>query len=354
MNAKKVNEQSECLHLVFIDQVFLSKDCFGGVKGHGSIDEDYLVPLPDCPVCLEKLNGSLTGLTSPLVNFLISTEDPRKERWGFQRLECLSCQAQLEFGLESTRENEANQPSTVKCNGLNCKERADLWVCLNCGDIGCSRYKAGHAVSHYCSTGHAYTLELKSSRIWDYERDGYVHRLLRGSGKEASEVLILPEETAEQELTQAGALSSRLNEKYLAERAEALVLQYNCLMSQQIEEMRKKHEEQLQRTKLEFEKSEEFATLKKTEEQVEAEFTRVFEEEEAIEKELKELLKKNKIMSEKKKQTEARIEEIRSLTSLLLSGDNQEEEKGVDSEIMKLKGEIEKQKQLNESLMRKL
>lgn len=40
------------------------------------------------------------------------------------------------------------------------------------------RYAAGHAVSHYQQTGHCYSMEVETQRVWDYLNDGYVHRLI--------------------------------------------------------------------------------------------------------------------------------------------------------------------------------
>lgn len=67
-------------------------------------------------------------------------------------------------------------PDRPECAG--CGTESNLWICLICGFIGCGRYAAGHAVSHYQQTGHCYSMEVETQRVWDYLNDGYVHRLI--------------------------------------------------------------------------------------------------------------------------------------------------------------------------------
>ena len=55
----------------------------------------------------------------------------------------------------------------------------NLWICLICGFVGCGRYVEGHAYGHFKETSHTYSMELGSSRVWDYAGDNYVHRLVQ-------------------------------------------------------------------------------------------------------------------------------------------------------------------------------
>ena len=57
-----------------------------------------------------------------------------------------------------------------------CKMKETLWVCLICGVIGCGRYSQGHAREHFWETGHPYSLELVTQRIWDYDTGEYAQR----------------------------------------------------------------------------------------------------------------------------------------------------------------------------------
>ena len=42
---------------------------------------------------------------------------------------------------------------------------------LICADVGCGRFEGKHALAHYHASGHAYSLELATGRIWDYAGD---------------------------------------------------------------------------------------------------------------------------------------------------------------------------------------
>ena len=51
-----------------------------------------------------------------------------------------------------------------------------LWVCMTCGFLGCGRYSNKHAADHFVETGHPFSLELATLRIWDYVTGGFVQR----------------------------------------------------------------------------------------------------------------------------------------------------------------------------------
>lgn len=59
---------------------------------------------------------------------------------------------------------------------FQCKMQETLWVCLTCGIVGCGRYSGAHADKHYRESGHEFSLELATNRIWDYAADGYAQR----------------------------------------------------------------------------------------------------------------------------------------------------------------------------------
>ncbi|GAB5353982.1 hypothetical protein AAMO2058_000080600 [Amorphochlora amoebiformis] len=92
---------------------------------------------------------------------------------GKLRLNCTECER--ESDLKPRQEGGEHRPggeSTIA-------RREPPWICLVCGHIGCGRFQQSHAVRHFETTGHRFSLFLKSEAIWDYEGDGYVHRLLR-------------------------------------------------------------------------------------------------------------------------------------------------------------------------------
>lgn len=65
----------------------------------------------------------------------------------------------------------------VKCNV--CATHNNLWLCLICGATGCDRYNLGHAVEHFRTTYHRYSIDMTHERIWDYKDDKWVHRVLK-------------------------------------------------------------------------------------------------------------------------------------------------------------------------------
>lgn len=66
------------------------------------------------------------------------------------------------------------------CSACDCPD--DLWICLICGNVGCGRYKGGHAKEHWKETMHSFSLELETQHVWDYAGDMWVHRLIRDKG----------------------------------------------------------------------------------------------------------------------------------------------------------------------------
>jgi len=122
--------------------------------------------LPACPVCLERLDDHITGggtLTTVCGHVFHSS---CMQRWA--GASCPVC-----------RHCTSGSASSTRCAA--CGSRADLWICLLCGHVGCGRYRAGHAAGHFHETCHTYALELESQRVWDYAADGYVHRLIQSS-----------------------------------------------------------------------------------------------------------------------------------------------------------------------------
>lgn len=71
-------------------------------------------------------------------------------------------------------------------------DRSDnLWICLICAHVGCGRYQKGHARTHFEETGHVYSLELVTQRVWDYKGDGYDFNLLYHLSNAAVVVIVV-------------------------------------------------------------------------------------------------------------------------------------------------------------------
>lgn len=115
--------------------------------------------LPSCPVCIKRLDKSISGLNTIKCRDLFhpccreNCQDISKD--------CLVC------GIIN------DSSSSVNCS--DCSSTENLWICLICSNLGCGRYKSGHAHNHFARTGHAFALKLDSHHIWDYTTDKYVH-----------------------------------------------------------------------------------------------------------------------------------------------------------------------------------
>ncbi|KAI9193742.1 BRCA1-associated protein 2-domain-containing protein [Polychytrium aggregatum] len=126
----------------------------------------HLVELPNCPVCLERMDASATGLLTIVCHHTFHAQCLAK--WGDST--CPVCRySQNAAKFEADTLNEC----------ADCGSTESLWICLICGNIGCGRYQSGHAQRHFELTNHLYSLELETQRVWDYAGDGYVHRLIQ-------------------------------------------------------------------------------------------------------------------------------------------------------------------------------
>lgn len=114
--------------------------------------------IPTCPVCLEKIDSTATGIMIVICNHKFHCKC--LSRWGDGR--CPVCR----FSLGKSKSMQKSSCSV-------CGSTSNIWVCLICGNVGCGRYERGHANNHYCETGHNFALELESHRVWDYLGDKY-------------------------------------------------------------------------------------------------------------------------------------------------------------------------------------
>eukprot|EP00834_Sanchytrium_tribonematis_P006475 NODE_480_length_6952_cov_0.771487.p2 type:complete len:474 gc:universal NODE_480_length_6952_cov_0.771487:2641-1220(-) len=128
---------------------------------------EAMIELPNCPVCLEKIDTGTSGVMTILCNHTFHCDCLLK--WGNS---CPVC-----------RNIEVNTPCAL-CIEENYEAAfKDSWICLICGNVGCGRYNFGHAYLHFQSSNHCFALEIKTQRVWDYQNDGFVHRLIQGDGK---------------------------------------------------------------------------------------------------------------------------------------------------------------------------
>jgi hypothetical protein len=121
----------------------------------GSLDGPALTALPTCYFCLQRLESFVTGLDFlDLFYFLF---EPKSNE------HCRVCR--LLEGKEKGR--------------CSCEKSSDLWGCMVCGEVGCGRYSTRHASEHFELSRHGMAIELSSQKIWSYELDEFVHRMIR-------------------------------------------------------------------------------------------------------------------------------------------------------------------------------
>ena len=205
------------------------------------VDAEYFA-LPSCTLCLDRLERSISGLTVPVCY----CEDAIKCQC-IMSCTCAVCQA---FVLNSA----AVMDERIRCTA--CSARDDVWICLVCGYVGCSRYQAQHAKLHYQSSLHDFSLSTVTQQVWDYDADRYVHRLIVSINGETgkSERMHFPEREmmpfdAEQLAKGSGGEVSKMltDAKYDA-KIEQCCTEYTQLLASQLALQRDYYDRQLAET----------------------------------------------------------------------------------------------------------
>lgn len=141
-----------------------------------------LIELPTCPVCLERMDDT-TGLLTILCQHVFHCDCLQKWRGSG----CPVCRHTQPSAYLNQDTPFGATPYGARSNDLCvvCDCPDDLWICLICGNVGCGRYKGGHAKEHWKETAHCYALEIETQHVWDYASDLWVHRLIqtKGDGK---------------------------------------------------------------------------------------------------------------------------------------------------------------------------
>lgn len=259
---------SEVCYLGFVQRVVFSESSLRKSKGSPNSYSKELFPsslseIPTCPVCLERLDATVSGLLTIPCQHTFHCQC--LIRWKEDN-SCPVCRyIQVPSGKES---------SCVKCG-----TRSNLWICLLCGHVGCSRYHALHAYEHYKETMHNYSLEIETQRVWDYAGDGYVHRLIQN--KTDGKLVEFPSPDSSSD-----ARTSESKDDIL--KMESIILEYQYLMTAQLETQRIWFEEKLKEQQTEYENK--LLSLKKDKDQVTLLKEKAFEKLKSLEKERRILL----------------------------------------------------------------
>ncbi|ONK70383.1 uncharacterized protein A4U43_C05F33150 [Asparagus officinalis] len=192
---------------------------------------------PSCPVCLERLDQDTGGILTTICNHSFHCSCISK--WTDSSCPvCRYCQQQHE-----------------KSTCCICGIPENLWICVICGFVGCGRYKEGHAIRHWKETQHCYSLELETQRVWDYVGDNYVHRLIQS--KTDGKLVELNFHCTYADHTRGTCECSAdtgINEALFSSKVDAIVEEYNDLLTSQLENQRKYFESLLQEEKEETER----------------------------------------------------------------------------------------------------
>ncbi|KAI9884195.1 MAG: hypothetical protein M1823_004011 [Watsoniomyces obsoletus] len=187
-----------------------------------------LVELPTCPVCLERMDET-TGLLTILCQHVFHCACLQKWRGSG----CPVCRYTQESGVSVARKGHGEMEDQAEAVCSVCAADANLWACLICGNVGCGRYDEAHAFSHWQETGHSFAMDIDTQRVWDYDGDGYVHRLIQSKGD--GKLVELPSALA-------GAHGGEAEPQ---EKVDDIGMEYTHLLTSQLESQRLYYEEKV-------------------------------------------------------------------------------------------------------------
>ena len=207
------------MYLAFINKIdFFSKE---DDKIYLNIYEIDKSEITICPLCLEKMDVTSSGIHT----ILNMVKVVNKDRWINYIINCKVC-------------STLSKKDIVKCEDDNCLITKNIWCCLVCGYIGCDRYQNCHAVKHFETTLHRYSIDMNTERIWDYLGDNYVHRFLHLNKNEETKSSINFEFNQNEQ-------ASGMDSKEFIMRIENIISEYNYVLSTQLEEQRKYYEKEV-------------------------------------------------------------------------------------------------------------
>ena len=115
-------------------------------------------------------------------------------------------------------------PETSMCEV--CGATDDLWMCLVCGSISCGieAPSEGHNRDHYEKTKHTYSMEIITKIVYDFSKNGYVHRLLQN----AADGKIMEADDRD------GGDDNRKKGYDIQKKVETISHEYNLLLTSQV------------------------------------------------------------------------------------------------------------------------
>ncbi|KAK9466201.1 BRCA1-associated protein 2-domain-containing protein [Lipomyces arxii] len=188
--------------------------------------------MPTCPVCLERMDSSVTGLLTIICQHTFHCQCLSK--WGDNS--CPVCR----YSQKKDHQSQLNEPN--QCSACGAVE--NLWICLICGNIGCGRYDEAHAFQHYMESNHVYAMDLEAQRVWDYANDAYVHRLIQN--QEDGKLVELPSlASASGQLDDYDRDYANESDYVPREKLDNIGMEYTYLLTSQLESQRAYFEDKI-------------------------------------------------------------------------------------------------------------
>ncbi|CAJ1358978.1 unnamed protein product [Effrenium voratum] len=198
------SDQGPCCYLAFLEAIVYTEASSSSSSdpcSDTSVIPSTAYEIPSCPVCIERIDVSGTGMVTHSHGWIGDKRPPC----------CVACAVICDASAEGGTE------SGLRCEC--CQQQEDLWACLICGHLGCGRYKDAHAKDdHATERRHRFCFQLASGRIWDYHSDVFVHRRLvqqaAASGRRFE--LALPAPAIGSETSKAPGTTAPGNEQLLS------------------------------------------------------------------------------------------------------------------------------------------
>ena len=90
--------------------------------------------------------------------------------------DCPHC---IEENITDYTDFESKKNVNDPCSYAGCGVSGEVWICLKCTEVFCSRYVHGHMAKHNTEVGHPICFSFADFSYWCYECDSYViHKLL--------------------------------------------------------------------------------------------------------------------------------------------------------------------------------